>query len=100
MTADMAFECLLITHDPLVFSTMSRILQNFSISTDVCLSSSKAVQLLQKSATNLIVIDWGGGFPRLLPRTLEVGELAENNRCCNTIFHAPITSRTQLCASF
>ena len=59
----MAFECLLITHDPLVFSTMSRILRNFSISTDVCLSSSKAVQLLQKSATDLIVIDWEEDSP-------------------------------------
>ncbi len=54
----MAFECLLITHDPQVFSIMSRILRDFSICTDVCLSSSKAVKLLGRSGTDLIVIDW------------------------------------------
>lgn len=58
MTADMAFECLLITRDPQVFSIMSRILRDFSICTDVCLSSSKAVKLLGKRGTDLIVIDW------------------------------------------
>jgi hypothetical protein len=58
VTADMAFECLLITHDPRVFSTMSRILRDFSICTDVCLSSSKAIKLLGKGGTDLIVIDW------------------------------------------
>jgi len=54
----MAFECLLITHDPQVFSIMSRILRDFSICTDVCLSSSKAVKLLGRGGTDLIVIDW------------------------------------------
>lgn len=54
----MAFECLLITHDPQVFSIMSRILRDFSICTDVCLSSSKAVKLLGRSGTDLIVINW------------------------------------------
>jgi PilZ domain len=54
----MAFECLLITHDPQVFSTMSRILRDFSICTEVCLSSSKAVKLLGESGTDLIVVDW------------------------------------------
>jgi hypothetical protein len=54
----MAFECLLITQDPGVFSTMSRILRDFSICTDLCLSSSKALKLLGKNGTDLIVIDW------------------------------------------
>lgn len=58
MTADKAFECLLITHDPGVFSTLSRILREFSICTDVCLSSLKAIKLLGKGETDLIVIDW------------------------------------------
>jgi len=57
MTPDMAFECLLVTHDPGVFSPVSRLLQNLSISTDICLNSSKALQLFRKG-TDLIVIDW------------------------------------------
>ncbi len=58
MTPDMAFECLLVTQDPGVFSTVSRILRDLSISTDICLSSSKALNLLAKGSTDLIVIDW------------------------------------------
>jgi len=58
MTPDMAFECLLVTHDPGVFSPVSRILRDLSICTDVCLSPSKAINLLSKGSTDLIVIDW------------------------------------------
>jgi hypothetical protein len=58
MTSDMAFECLLVTHDPGVFSTLTRILRNLSVCTDVCLSSSKARNLLTKGSTDLVVIDW------------------------------------------
>jgi PilZ domain len=67
MTPDMAFECLLITHDPGVFSTLSRLLRDLSINTDVCLSSSKALKLLAIGSTDLIVIDWQDGVsPELL----------------------------------
>jgi len=58
MTPDMAFECLLVTRDATVFSTVSRILRDLSICTDVCLSSSKAVTLLDKGSTDLLVVDW------------------------------------------
>ena len=58
MTPDMAFECLLVTHDPVVFSPVSRILRDLSICTDVCFSPSKAINLLTKGSTDLIVIDW------------------------------------------
>ncbi len=58
MTPDMAFECLLVTHDAGVFSTLSRILRDLSICTNVCLSSSKALNLLSKGSTDLVVIDW------------------------------------------
>jgi hypothetical protein len=67
MTPDMAFECLLVTHDPGVFSTLSRLLRDLSIKTDVCLSSSKALKPLAKGSTDLIVIDWEDGVsPQLL----------------------------------
>lgn len=61
MTSDMAFECLLVTHDPGVFSPVSRILRDLSICTNVCTTSSKAFNLLAKGSTDLIVIDWEEG---------------------------------------
>lgn len=61
MTSDMAFECLLVTHDPGVFSPVSRILRDLSICTNVCTTSSKASNLLAKGSTDLIVIDWEEG---------------------------------------
>jgi hypothetical protein len=60
MTPDMAFECLLVSHDPAVFCTVDRILRDFSVSTSVCLSSSKALTLLAEGGTDLFVIDWEG----------------------------------------
>ncbi|MGA2858755.1 MAG: PilZ domain-containing protein [Candidatus Sulfotelmatobacter sp.] len=66
MTPDMAFECLLVTRDAGVFSTVSRILRDLSICTDVCLSPSKALNLLAKGSTDLIVIDWEEGSSELL----------------------------------
>jgi hypothetical protein len=61
MTSDMAFECLLVCRDPSVFGTISRILSDLSICTNLCLSSSKAFNLLLKGgSTDLIVIDWEG----------------------------------------
>jgi hypothetical protein len=57
MTPEMAFECLLVTPDPAVFSTMEGILQDFSIATKVCAYPSKASPLLNEGGTDLIVID-------------------------------------------
>src|SRR5215469_5236531 len=60
MTPEMAFECLLVSHDPAVFSTMDRILRDFSISTNVCPTTSRAATMLVEGSTDLIVIDWEG----------------------------------------
>jgi len=57
MTPEMAFECLLVSHDPAVFCTMGRVLQDFSIHTHVCSTPSKAADLLAEGGTDLIVID-------------------------------------------
>lgn len=57
MTPEMAFECLLVSHDPAVFGTMDRILQDFSIRTNVCSNSSSAANLLAEGSTDLILID-------------------------------------------
>lgn len=58
MTPEMAFECLLVSPDPSVFCTMHQILTDFSIATNICLSASKASDLLEEGSTDLIVIDW------------------------------------------
>jgi hypothetical protein len=60
MTPEMAFECLLLSHDPAVFCTMDRILQDFSIRTNVCLNPSRVANLLAEGNTDLIVIDLEG----------------------------------------
>ena len=57
MTPEMAFECLLVTPDPAVSTTVGGILQDFSIATKVCPYPSKAADLLSEGSTDLIVID-------------------------------------------
>ncbi len=58
MTSEMAFECLLISRDPSVVCTMNRVLEKFSISTNVCLSAARASSHLLEGSTDLIVLDW------------------------------------------
>ena len=60
MTADMAFECLLVSRDPAVFTPINRILRNLSICMNICLSPPKAFTQLVKGCADLIVIDWEG----------------------------------------
>jgi hypothetical protein len=60
MTPDMAFEGLLVSGNPQVVCSMSRALRDLSICTNLCLSSSKAVDMLQKGSPDLVVIDWEG----------------------------------------
>jgi hypothetical protein len=60
MTPDMAFECLLVSRDPEILSGMGRLLRDFSICTNLCLSSSRATGMLDEGNPDLIVIDWEG----------------------------------------
>jgi CheY-like chemotaxis protein len=60
MTPDMAFEGLLVSSNPEVLCSMSRVLRDLSISTNLCLSSSKAVDMWKEGRTDLVVIDWEG----------------------------------------
>jgi hypothetical protein len=57
MTADMAFECLLVSRNAEVVSLMNRTLGEFSISTNICLTPSKAFNLIAEGSTDLVVID-------------------------------------------
>src|SRR5271166_4746796 len=60
MTPEMVFECLLVSHDPGVFGIVDRTLRTLSICTNICLSSSRAFNLIANSSTDLVVIDWEG----------------------------------------
>jgi hypothetical protein len=57
MTPEMAFECVLISNDPAVLSTMDPLLHDFSIQTNVWPNPSNVGNLLEKGSTDLIVID-------------------------------------------
>jgi hypothetical protein len=57
MTPEMAFECLLVSNDPAVSCTMDRVLQDFSIHTNVCPNPLEAASFLAEGSTDLIVID-------------------------------------------
>ena len=70
MTSEMAFECLLISRDPDVFSIVARVLRDLSISIDVCLRSSQAIGALENGSTDLVVIDWEGEASYALLRSI------------------------------
>ena len=60
MTPQMEFECLLVSQDPALYGTINKVLCNFSISVEHCLSSSKASDIVTKGTHDLVVIDWEG----------------------------------------
>jgi len=60
MTPQMEFECLLVSQDPALYCTINKVLRNFSITVEHCLSSSKASDIVTKGTHDLVVIDWEG----------------------------------------
>lgn len=66
MTADMAFECVLVSRDPGVVCVLNKVLDKFSISTNVCFTSSKAADRLAEGSADLIVVDWDDSSADLL----------------------------------
>jgi CheY-like chemotaxis protein len=68
VTPDMAFECLLVSRDPGVICVMNKLLGDLSISTNICLSSSRAFDRLSGSSTDLVVVDWEEGSAEFLDR--------------------------------
>lgn len=60
MTAEMAFECVLVCNHPVVFGTMARILRELSISIEICLRASSALEVIKRGSTDLVIIDWDG----------------------------------------
>jgi len=58
MTPDMEFQCLLISSDQQIVNTVNRHLRSLSIKAELCLTSSKAYDLLKNGGFDLTVIDW------------------------------------------
>ena len=57
MTPDVTFECLLVSNDPAVLSTIDPLLHDLSIKTNVCPNASNLGKLRGEGAPNLVVID-------------------------------------------
>jgi hypothetical protein len=70
MTPELAFECLFISRDPTLYSTIDRVLWNLSITVDHCLRPSEASQVIVKGTHDLVVIEWEGDESSSLIRTI------------------------------
>jgi CheY-like chemotaxis protein len=53
----MAFECLLVSRDTNVVGVVNKLLDNLSISTNVCDSSSRALDHLAEGSADLVIVD-------------------------------------------
>lgn len=73
MTSDMAFECLLVSRDPSVVCTVNKQLGNLSISANICLSTSKALDQLSEGGADLVVLDLDDDAAELLQRIQKSG---------------------------
>jgi len=58
MTPEMAFDCLLVSRDTKALSVMAQLLDNLSIHTNICMTTSRATELLPQRCFDLIVLDW------------------------------------------
>jgi hypothetical protein len=58
VTPDMAFECLLVSRDPSVVRVMNRLLDDLSITTDICVTQARALDQIADGSADLIVVDW------------------------------------------
>src|SRR3984893_12723640 len=106
MTPDMAFECLFISRDPAVFSTMDGLLRDLSVCTNLCLSSSQALGMLAGGSTDLLVIDWEGDASsdllqdiwksgmRHKPTIVAISALASDIRGAHVTLRKPITAES------
>jgi CheY-like chemotaxis protein len=57
VTPDMAFECLLVSRDTNVVAIVNKLLDNLSISTNICVSSSNAMDQLAQGSADLVIVD-------------------------------------------
>lgn len=70
MTPEMAFECLLVSRDAGLRSTMKEVLQNFSIVVESCITAANACEMFPGRSHDLVAVDWEGDASSLLLRTI------------------------------
>lgn len=68
MTPDMSFECLLVSRDAGVVNVLNPLLDNLSISTNICSNFSMAFDEFMRGNPELIIIDWEDDSPEFLVR--------------------------------
>jgi CheY-like chemotaxis protein len=73
MTSDMAFECLMVSQDQAVIGMMSDLLDDLSISTNVCASPADAPTLMAGKSTDLLVVDLLENAPSDFMRKIRCG---------------------------
>jgi len=73
MTEDMAFECLLVSHDPSVMSIMDKLLGDLAISTKVFPTPAITVEYLSEGSAELVIVDWQKDSPKLLQHIKRYG---------------------------
>jgi PilZ domain len=105
MTPEMSFECLLISRDPAVVSTIHRVLNELSISTKICFHSAHAFRALAATTgTDLIVVDladdsfsgvlpevWKSG-PKLKPTIVGICDAGQHVRGVHVVVDKPVTA--------
>ena len=85
---------------------MGRVLKDFSICTNLCLSSSKAISVLAEGSTDLVVIDWEGdtssellqdiwkSAARHKPTIMAISPPGFNIRGAHIILQKPVTAES------
>ena len=105
MTADMAFECLLVSQDPSVVNIMNKLLGDLAISTNVCPNSATAATFLSEGSTDLVIVDGQKEFTELLnhinhsrrkekPTVVVVSELESPVIGTHSLLQKPITAES------
>jgi len=70
MTPEMAFECLFVSRDVTLYTTIHRVLRNLSIAVEHCLRCSDAHQAIAKGTHDLVVFNWDGDASSDLMRAI------------------------------
>lgn len=103
MTPEMAFECLFVSRDPVLNSTIGRALRNLSIAVDHCIRPSDARRTITRGTHDLVIIDWEGDgcsdFMRAIwslptrkkPTTVVVSDELTSVPGAHVTIHKPVT---------
>jgi PilZ domain len=105
MTADRAFECLLISRDPGVVGVMNPLLENLAIATNVCFSTTTASERLSQGSPDLVIVDCDEGSGDLLrqieemkvghkPMVVAVSPLGDPVPGAHLILRKPVTDES------